>query len=259
MGKKRERKKTNIDFSGIKMIFQYNLAKFIIPLALVVIIGVICMVFWEMYKVENVTVEGAVHYSSDEITNYVLDSFWCKNSIFVRLKYQNKSIKDIPFVEQIDVRLVDNHSVKINVYEKYMAGCIQSLGNYLYFDNDGVIIEVSKNKTIGVPVITGLSFDHFESGKELPIENKDVFNSILALTKVLNKYNLETDIIYFDESYNITMFFDEVRVNIGKGDSLDEKIMALPSILPNLEGEKGVLHMEKYEETNGNAVFNKDV
>lgn len=257
--KKRKLKKPNIDLSNIGMIFKYNLAKFVIPFAAVVIIGIAFIVFWEEFKVENVTVEGASHYSSEEITNYVLDSYLCNNSVFVNMKYKNKSIKDVPFVEQIDVKLVDRHTVKIFVYEKYMAGCIQNLGNYLYFDNDGVIVEVSKSRTIGVPVITGLSFDFFEINKPLPIDNTDVFNSILNLTKVLNKYNLEADIIFFDDYYNITLIFDEVRVNLGTGDNLDEKIMALPSILPNLEGEKGVLHMEKYEESNGSVVFNKDV
>lgn len=259
MAKKRKLKKPHIDFSKIGMIFKYNLAKFIIPLTCVLVLGIAFLVFWEEFKIENVTVEGASHYSSEEITNYVLDSRLCDNSVYVNLRYKNKSIKDIPFVEQIDVKLVDRHTVNIIVYEKYMAGCVQNLGNYLYFDNDGMIVEVSKSKTLGVPVITGLNFDHFEINKELPIENKDVFNSILTLTKVLNKYNLEVDIIFFDENYNITLMFDEVRVNLGEGGNLDEKIMTLPSILPKLEGEKGVLHMEKFEEGEGNIVFDKDV
>ncbi len=259
MAKKRKLKKPNIDFSKIKMIFNYNLAKFVIPLFAILFIGTAFFIFWEEFKVETVTVEGASHYSSEEITNYVLDSFLCKNSVFVKLKYKNKSIKDVPFVEQIDVKLVDKNNVKIYVYEKYVAGSIQLLGNYLYFDNDGVIVEVSKSKTVGVPVITGLSFDYFEAGKPLPIDNKEVFNRILTLTKVLNKYGLESDIIYFDENNNITLIFDEVRVNVGAGDNIDEKIMALPSILPNLSDEKGVLHMENYKESNGNVVFNKDV
>ena len=259
MAKKRKLKKLNIDVSKAGMIFKYNLAKFLIPLTFVLIVGVAFLVFWEEFKVENVTVEGSSHYSSEEITNYVLDSFLCENSVYVNLRYKNKSIKDVPFVEQIDVKLVDKNTVKIIVYEKYMAGCIQNLGNYLYFDNDGEIVEVSKNKTVGVPVITGLQFDHFEINEELTIENKDVFNSILTLTKVLNKYGLEADIIFFDENYNITLFFEDVRVSLGAGDNLDEKVMALPSILLNLKGEKGVLHMEKYDEQNGNVVFNKDV
>ena len=37
-----------------------------------------------------------------------------------------------------------------------------------------------------------------------------------------------------------------------------EKFMALPMILPSLEGKKGVLHMEKYTSKNADVVFNID-
>ena len=181
-----------------------------------------------------------------------------RNTVFVYFKYHNKSIKDVPFVEQMDVNIVDRNTVKIHVYEKYTAGCISHLGEYMYFDNDGKVIEVSKIKTENVPVVTGLSFDHFVLHEPLPIENKDIFNSILNITKLLNKNDLIADTIYFDESKNITLFFDDVRVNIGDGSNMNEQFMTLPKILPSLEGKKGVLHMEKYAEDNPNVVFNID-
>ena len=54
------------------------------------------------------------------------------------------------------------NTVKINVYEKYVAGCVSALGNYVYFDNDGKIVEISATRTSNIPVVTGLNFDHFE-------------------------------------------------------------------------------------------------
>ena len=258
MSKKRKLKKPNIDFSKIKLILNYNVTKFAVPFVIVVVIGLLVFGFVEGFKVKRVTVEGSSHYTTDEITNYVLDSKLCRNTVFVYLKYNNKSIKDIPFVEQIDVKIVDRNTVKINVYEKYVAGCVYNLGNYLYFDNDGNVVEASKMKTENVPVVTGLTFDHFNLYEPLPVENADVFNNILTITKLLNKNDLVADIIYFDENRNVTIFFDEVRVNIGSGSNLDEKFMTLPLVLPSLEGKKGVLHMENYSEGNVNIVFNID-
>ena len=221
-------------------------------------IGILIFAFIENFKVKTVIVEGSTHYTTDEITNYVLDSKFCRNTAFVYLKYHNKSIKDVPFVEQMDVNIVDRNTVKIHVYEKYTAGCIQNLGNFVYFDNDGKVIEISEIKTENVPVVTGLTFDHLALHEPLPIENKDVFNSILNITKLLNKNDLIADTIYFDENRNITLFFDDVRVNIGDGSNMNEQFMTLPKILPSLEGQKGVLHMEKYAEDNPNVVFNID-
>ena len=258
MAKKRKLKKPDINTSKIGLIFNYNLTKFIVPFVAVMAVGILIFAFIENFKVKTVIVEGSTHYTTDEITNYVLDTKFCRNTAFVYLKYHNKSIKDVPFVEQMDVNIVDRNTVKIHVYEKYTAGCIQNLGNFVYFDNDGKVIEISEIKTENVPVVTGLSFDHLALHEPLPIENKDVFNSILNITKLLNKNDLIADTIYFDENRNITLFFDDVRVNIGDGSNMNEQFMTLPKILPSLEGKKGVLHMEKYSENNPNVVFNID-
>ena len=44
----------------------------------------------------------------------------------------------------------------------------------------------------------------------------------------------------------MTLYFDETRVNLGSITAIDEKIMRLKQILPNIEGKKGVLRMENY-------------
>lgn len=257
--KKKNKRKLNIDLSGIKRGVKYNAINFILPLTIVLVIGILIIVFIETFKIKTITVEGSTHYTDQQIIDYVLDSKLSMNSIFLKLKYKNKSVKDVPFVERIDVKIVDKNTVNIVVYEKYLAGCISNLGNYLYFDNDGIIVEVSKTKTARIPVVTGLEFDHFTIYEPLPVEDKDVFRSILDITKLLDKYDLNADIINYGEDKSVTIFFDEVRVYIGTETNLDEKFMVLPSILPSLEGKKGVLHMEKYSETNGNVVFNEDV
>ena len=243
----------------LKISFKYNLTKLLVPFIFVMLIGILVLLFVEGFKIKSVTVEGSAHYTAEEITNYVLDEKLPRNTVFVFLKYNNKSIKDIPFVEQIDVKIVDRNTDKIHVYEKYLAGCVANIGNYMYFDNDGTIVEVSKTKTENIPVVTGLSFDSFVLYEPLPVENKDVFNLILNITKLLNKNSLQADIIYFDENMNVTIYFDDVRVGLGAADHLDEKFTQLVLILPNLEGEKGILHMEKFSEKNSNYVFNKDV
>lgn len=257
--KKKKRKLKKPDFSSIKMVFSYNLTKFIVPLAIVMILGILVIVFIEEFKVETVSVEGAGHYTTEEITDYVFESKLDRNTVFLYLKYKNKSIKDVPFVEQMDVSIVDKNTVKINVYEKYVAGCVSNLGNYLYFDNDGKVVEVSPEKTEGVPVVTGLDIEYFKLYEKLPVDDDGIFNSILTITKLLNKYDLQTDIIYFDEKKQVTLFFGNVRVNMADCEALDEKMMVLPGILSKLEGKSGVLHMEKYDKNDNNIVFNEDV
>jgi len=259
MAKKRKLKKPNIDFSKLKLVFKYNITRFILPLTVVLVIGIALLLFIEGFKVKTVIVEGSSHYTTDEITNYVLDSKLCRNTVFLNLKYKNRSIKDIPFVEQMNVEIIDRNTVKIKVIEKRLAGCVSTLGNYLYFDNDGTIVEASKMKTESIPVVTGLDFDHFNLYEPLPVEDTKVFNSILEITKLLDKNELPATIIYFDENMNVTIFFEDVRVNMGNCDNPNDRFMALSLILPDLKGKKGVLHMENYSKKNANVVFEEDI
>ena len=53
------------------------------------------------YKVTTVYVEGNVHYSNEEIMEMVMKGRYGHNSLFLSLKYKDKSIGDIPFIEKI--------------------------------------------------------------------------------------------------------------------------------------------------------------
>ncbi len=211
------------------------------------------------YTVKTVYVEGNVHYTEEEIKSFVMDGPLGNNSLYLSMKYKNKGVENIPFVDVMDVSILAPDTVKITVYEKALAGYVKYLDTYMYFDKDGYVVECSDVRTAGVPQITGLSFDHMVLGELLPIENPEVFGTILNLTKLLNKYELTADKIYFHTSGDITVYFGDVRVALGTDQSgLEDKIMLLPNFLKELEGKSGTLQMEKYDEGNGKFTFKPD-
>ncbi len=211
------------------------------------------------YTVKTVYVEGNVHYTEEEIKSFVMDGPLGNNSLYLSMKYKNKGVENIPFVDVMDVSILAPDTVKITVYEKALAGYVKYLDTYMYFDKDGYVVECSDVRTAGVPQITGLSFDHMVLGELLPIENPEVFGTILNLTKLLNKYELTADKIYFHTSGDITVYFGDVRVALGTDQSgLEDKIMLLPNFLKELEGKSGALQMEKYDEGNGKFTFKPD-
>jgi cell division protein FtsQ len=193
-----------------------------------------------------VTVDGNKHYSADEIKSMIMTGYFGDNSLYLSLKYKNKDIEDIPFIETMDVVVQSNDSIRIIVYEKAVAGYVEYLGRYMYFDNEGIVVEASKVTTPGVPQVTGLNFDHVVLYEKLPVDNDTIFQNILTITKLLNKYDILCDKIQFDNSYNVTLGYGDVKVNVGDMTDLDEKLMQLPSILPSLEGEKGTLDLQNY-------------
>lgn len=207
------------------------------------------------YHVSNVSVVGNIHYSEDEIKDMVLHGNYLDNSILLAIKYRDKSIKDVPFVESMDIEIKDRNSIKINVYEKALAGCVEYLGRYMYFDREGIIVESSMEITQGIPIVTGLSFDEVILYEPLPVEDATIFKEILSITQLLAKYDVLADKIYFEKNGEVILYYDNVRVEIGENKNLDEKIMQLPMMLPNLEGKKGVLHMKDFNSDSETVTF----
>ena len=187
-----------------------------------------------------------------------MSSKFSDNSIFLSWQYRNKSITDVPFVERIDVSVVDKNTVKITVYEKALAGYVQYLGSYMYFDKDGIVVESSDVLTPGIPEVSGLQFNHVILHEPLPVDNEDIFQEILNITNLLNKHGLAATKIQFDTFYDVTLHFDNVRVLVGEDADLDQIVMSLTGILPHLKGKSGVLHMENFSESNKTVTFEED-
>lgn len=207
------------------------------------------------YEIEQVYVEGNVHYSADEIEEMVMSGRFGNNSLLLSLQYQDKKIHDVPFIETVEVQVIDRHTVKIRVFEKSLAGYVEFLNQYFYFDKDGMVVESSKVKTTGIPQVSGLWFDYIVLNQYLPIEDKTVFQRILKITQAMDKYDLLADKIVFDRSMNATVHFGNVRVKMGDDSVLDDQCSVLQEILPNLEGKSGVLNMD----SDASITFKNDV
>lgn len=213
--------------------------------------------FLDHYRVVNVYVDGNVHYTKEEIMNIVMDGPLGKNTLYLSMRYKNKSITDVPFVAAMDVNVVSADSIRIVVYEKSLAGYIEYLGRYIYFDKDGRVVESSAMRTMGIPQVHGLEFDHVVVGELLPVQNSEVFSQVLGVTQTLDKgeNSLHADHIYFNKSQEMTLYFGDIKVLFGKYENLDEKINLLKTFIPDLTGKKGTLNVENYSPGKKNYSF----
>ena len=254
--KKLKKKKQNnrISFSTHKSLF--IIGGMIIAFAAMLVAAYVYVI--TTYTVTTIYVEGNIHYTNEEIINMVMEGHYGNNSLLLSLKYKDKSIVGVPFVEKMDVSVLDPNTNKIEVYEKSLAGYVEYLERYMYFDKDGVVVESSMEKTAGIPMVTGLKFDHVILYEPLPVENAAVFSSILSITQLVNKYSLSVDRIYFGSDGSVTLYFGDVKASLGVGDNLDEKIMELQYMIPELEGKSGTLRMENYTEETHNISFELD-
>ena len=214
--------------------------------------------FLQTHTIVTVYVEGNVHYTKEEIQAMVMEGPLGNNSLYLSFRYKDKQITDIPFIAAMDVQVLTPDTVRIVVYEKSLAGYVEYLNRYIYFDKDGVVVESSNIKTEGVPQITGLQFDHMVLNEPLPVQDPDIFYEILTITKTLSKYQLSADRIYFDAKREMTLYFGGVKVSFGSDELLDEKILLLQTLLPMLEGQSGTLDLQNYNGNSTSVAFMPD-
>ena len=219
------------------------------------VLGAVFKYIYDNYTVTNIYVTGNTHYTNDEIIEMVLQGRMSHNSLYLSYKYRDKSIEDIPFVEKIDVDIISPDTIRINVYEKAIAGYISYLGRYIYFDRNGTVVESSLDRSDQVPEVMGLSFDYIIMHEKLPIDNEKVFEEILDITQLLSKYQLRADRILFDSEYNVYLYFGDIEASLGTQAFIDEKIIQLQYILPKLEGKSGILEMKDFDEDTKNVTF----
>lgn len=245
-GKRHERKRGGKHRAGKRIAAGRRL---IVPLAAVLILviaGIALAVFLGRHTVRTVQVDGNTRYTDDEITDMVVNSLLTRNTLYLSHYYRDRSVTDVPFIERMDVTVTAPDAIRINVYEKALAGYIEYLGQYMYFDREGIIVEASRERFEGVPQVLGLDFGYVVLYERLPVENEDVFNLVLGITKQLEKYALSADRIFFDANYRTYLYFGAVEAELGDSSYIDEKLEQLVHILPDLEGKHGILRMKDY-------------
>ena len=195
-------------------------------LTVTLLIALAAYIVIEVFTVENVEVEGNEWYSSKQIEEMVLNDEYSWNSLYVTLKYRLVDIGEVPFVDAMEVSLDNPHTVRIKVYEKGILGYLYLplLGQNVYFDKDGFVVETSTNIIPDVPKVTGINCSEVVLYEKLPLEDESVLRLLLNLTQTLKKYDLEPDEIAFDAEEGAIVYYDNVRVIIGEEDNLNKNV-----------------------------------
>lgn len=215
-------------------------------LIILLIIGIPAIYFMITFHIKDVEVVGANRYTTEQIQEIVFKKKPDNYSLYLYLKYRFIEQPKLPFVEKIDIDMVDSNSIKIYVYEKMVAGCVEFMGEYLYFDKDGIVVESTSEKVDNIPVIKGLQYKQIVLNEKLIVQKDEIFNVIINLMQLINKYELKVDTISFNNSYEITFDCGEVTILLGKKDTYDEPLAELKNILMEAQGLKVTLDMSDY-------------
>ncbi len=174
-----------------------------------------------------------------------------------RLKELFTRHKEIPFLARYDLVFGAERSITVHLYEKSLAGCIRFQNYYLYFDWDGVLVEIGTQKLDGLYEVRGLPVEHAVKGEVLPVSDSGILHTILTLNQFLNRetisWNGKTVLlgsicegIRFKNSA-VQLEFGELAVYLGESENMEGKLYAMEDILPELEGRKGTLYLDSYQ------------
>ena len=171
--------------------------------------------------------------------------------------FGNKN-KNIPFISSYDVNILWPNKIHVVVHEKELLACFYYAGVYEYVDESGNVVDSSGNLYDSSPIIEGITFDNLILGSKPHVSDDKAYDALIQYAHYARTYSLKFDkIIYKDGA--IYYQVKDVFVNMGTLENAEEKVFRLSKLYSNIEGLKGILHLEDYSGGNKNIIFEQTV
>ena len=225
-----------------------------------IIIGFMMICFWFivfllLFQVRKINIKGNEFLTKQAVEEWVEEDELATNSVYLLWKFRFTDYEKLPAIENVKVTISNPWTVNVKVNEKQIVGYIMVNGQYVYFDEDGLVLEKSGKKREDIPGIEGINVNQADLYKELPISKgyKKVFSNLLEMNNSLQKYELKPDRIVC-ENKDICLYFGNKCVLLGNR-NFSEKIAQIPPIFEKLGDKSGVLHLDRFSEVNTTITF----
>lgn len=217
---------------------------------IMVLVGIIsAALFLGTRKIAVVSYEGLNNCSQETMEQYLFQGKMSRNPIVFFFQSKFREHPEIPFVEEYEVEMVSMDEFHITVYEKSIIGYLKYMGECMYFDKDGIVVEVTAVELEGQQYVEGIDFDRIVLNEKIPVKDDDTFHTILDITQLIHNYDIPADTISISKKLEITLHIGNVRVAMGGNDEyLSKKVNVLSGILKNMEDKPGVLDMSEYND-----------
>lgn len=223
-----------------------------------VILGILLIVSGTFFflKITQVKVEGGDIYSDQQIIASAMSDKYAYHTLYFLAKSKLGHVDCLPFVQEIDVEWDSPTGIVLHVYDKTISGCVKYMGQYIYFDKDGVVLQSLTEPMDGVPVVTGIKFGKFIMNEAFEVKDDTLFETIMNLSRLIRHYKVKVDQIKFD-GRNVTLYSGKVEVYLGQKDFYDDDMAALASVLKKTRKKDlaGTINMENF--TSGDRIILK--
>ncbi len=213
-----------------------KLGKILIILLPILIILGSCVLFLPMFNVTSIEIHGIDNLSEEDVRAMLTGKEGDNIILFNTLKCE-KNIKQNNYVESVTVRRAMPSTVIVNITEYKLRAYIPYMGNYLYINDNGRVLDVRNSFTKQLPVLVGLKFDKFSLGERLEVENPEAYDVMVELSLLFEKYSLLGDIVKVDvsDTTDIHLYIDKIDVDFGSFENVNKKILTLIEVIKQLD------------------------
>ncbi len=257
--KKKNLKKQELASKKRKMAFR--IIKYT-TLVTILIGGGIYFLLSPFFNVTEINVKGNERITKEEIIS--LSSIKLNENTFkIQGNKVQQNIKQNAYIENVIVRRKLPNKIEITVEERKPTFMLSFANAYVYLNNQGYMLEVSK-KALNVPIITGFltKEEELHAGNRLCSEDLQRLGQALQIMKSAESNGIENLITKINienkQNYILELKSEKKTVYIGDTSNLSTKMLYIISILnenKNVEGEIFV----NTDLNNKGAIFRKKI
>ncbi len=207
-----------------------------------------------LFNFEKAVVYGNTMYDQKQIEHFITQGRLGENTFVMALKYHNRTVEGLPFVDRIDIDIVSPSTVRVNITEKPLDARVSYGENEVYLSKEGIIQTVSYRTNENTTVVKGLQVVDPETGTRVEAKNQTGLDNTLKLLNVMDRYDLHADSIDVDDLGNLTVAFGDVSVKVGKSE-YDIKMYKIHQICKYFKGRSGIISMTGSDYAGENIVL----
>lgn len=216
-----------------------------------------------IFQLKYVSVSGSVHNSAESVSAIVCRKYLFDNTLLIRLFNMNRKISGEGFIRSVNVRVTGVDSIRIDVTEKKLVGCVLYDGKYWYFDSSGIVQAEAEKCTggDGIPIAEGLTFDTAPVWDEkLPVDSAAPIEILTSVRENIAGGLAQPDKAVFSDDGTVSLVYGDVTILLGDGTNLNLRLEKLAKIIDTLEDGNfsGTLHLENYDGTQTGIIFDRD-
>lgn len=207
-----------------------------------------------LFHIQKIEIRGNGYCTDKEVADSVKSGKLSSNSLYLTMEYAMGKGNVLPCFDSMKVSMVNPWTVRIDVKEKTIVAAMKEGNKYIYFDEEGLVVDKSSVKK-DVPLVQGITLTSSGEYEELQSSDARLFAQVLDACRELQNYSLTVDKITCKND-RIYLRISDVKVNLGETITA-QKIAQIPPIVEKLNGQSGILHLENYADGQETVTFEK--